>query len=79
MDGCLDGHKNSCIVLIDYFPPSTQLGSGIASTALQCGTRQCPTNTMVLDKPVIIIIKHSEEVQVSGDMLMPFLDEFSVL
>ena len=45
---------------------STQLGSGIGSTALQCGTRLCPTDRIELEKPVIITIKHSEEVQVSG-------------
>ena len=43
---------------------STELGSGIVSTALQCGTGRCPTENLELDTPVRITIRHSEEVKV---------------
>ena len=43
---------------------STELGSGIVSTALQCGTSRCPTEDLELENPVIITIEHSEEVRV---------------
>ena len=43
---------------------STELGSGIVSAALQCGTGRCPTENLELDTPVRITIQHSEEVEV---------------
>ena len=43
---------------------STELGSGIVSTALQCGTSRCPTEDLELENPVIITIEHSSEVRV---------------
>ena len=43
---------------------STELGSGIVSTALQCVSGRCPTENLELDTPVRITIRHSEEVKV---------------
>ena len=43
---------------------STKLASGIVSTALQCGTRRCPTDDLQLDTPVRITIEHSDSVKV---------------
>ena len=39
---------------------STELGSGIVSTALQCGAERCPTD--LLETPVTITMQHSEQV-----------------
>ena len=41
---------------------STELGSGIVSTALQCEDLMCPTDSLNL--PVTITIQHSMEVEV---------------
>ena len=40
---------------------STVLGSGVVSTALQCGAGRCPTDNLTLSTPVRITIEHSEE------------------
>ena len=39
---------------------STVLGSGVVSTALQCGAGRCPTDNLTLSTPVRITIEHSE-------------------
>jgi hypothetical protein len=39
---------------------SAELGSGIVSTALQCGSKMCPTDDLVLNTSVQITIEHSE-------------------
>ena len=40
------------------------LGSGIVSTALQCGAEKCPTDDLELDTPVLITIQHSDTIKV---------------
>ena len=53
-------------LLLFFSSGSTELASGIVSTALQCGTSRCPTEDLELENPVIITIEHSEEVKVSN-------------
>ena len=38
---------------------SSELASGVVSTALQCGTGRCLTNDLELNKPVLVTIQHS--------------------
>lgn len=49
---------------VQCFHSSTELGSGIVSTALQCGTERCPTDDLELSTPVWIIFDHSKIVKV---------------
>ena len=39
------------------------------STALQCGTRRCPTDDLQLDTPVRITIEHSDSVKVHSSLI----------
>ena len=52
---------------------STELASGVVSTALQCGTGRCPTDDLQLDMPVRIIIEHSAAMQVGVFLLLQML------
>ena len=49
---------------VSAYRTDLELGSGIVSTALQCGTGRCPTESLELNTPVRITIRHSEEVKV---------------
>ena len=49
---------------------STELASGIVSTALQCGTGRCPTDDLVLNSPVLVSIQHSDVIKVSVIMVL---------
>ena len=48
---------------------SSELASGIVSTALQCGSEMFPTDDLQLDTPVRIIIEHSDTVKVGQYVL----------
>jgi hypothetical protein len=61
-------HTAACTIAPSNKSPllcSTELGSGILSTALQCGTRRCPTDNLKLDTSVQITVEHSEMIKVS--------------
>ena len=58
-------HLYNYDILCTHHYNSTELASGIASTALQCGTRRCRTDNDSLSKPVLITIQHSEMLKVS--------------
>ena len=49
---------------------STELASGIVSTALQCGTGRCPTDDLELINPVLVSIQHSDVIKVSVIMVL---------
>ena len=54
-----------CMGAYNYHVCSTsELASGIVSTALQCGTGRCPTDDLQLNTPVMITIEHSNTVKV---------------
>ena len=40
------------------------------STALQCGTKRCPTDDLQLETPVRITIEHSDTVKVAKSLLL---------
>ena len=44
---------------------SSELASGIVSTALQCRTGRCPTDDLMLSSPVLVSIQHSDMIKVS--------------
>ena len=47
---------------------SSELVSGVVSTALSSGTVKCPTDDFQLDTPVRIIIEHSDTVKVAHSL-----------
>ena len=52
---------NYCVGIFN----STELASGIVSTALQCGSGRCPTDDKFgLFNPVLITIQHSDNLKV---------------
>ena len=68
IDSCRCDHNYS-----DVICNSTELASGIVSTALQCGTGRCPTDDLQLNTPVLVTIQHSEVIEVSIHYLRIFL------
>lgn len=66
---------DSCIIV--FF--SSELGSGVISTALQCGTGSCPTSMLELSEPVLITIQHSEMVEVCYIACMHLLCSHSLI
>ena len=48
---------------------SSELVSGVVSTALSSGTVKCPTDDLQLDTPVRITIEHSDTVKVAHSLL----------
>ena len=49
---------------VTFHQCSSELVSGVVSTALSSGTVKCPTDDFQLDTPVRITIEHSDTVKV---------------
>ena len=61
------GKQNWHTLTLYYFnvnSSTSELVTGVVSSALQCGTGMCPTDDLQLDTPVRITIEHSDTVKV---------------